>query len=198
MLSASEGGGSERFGVKEGRWGWGYMWMRVFIVFFFFKQKTAYEIYQCDWSSDVCSSDLKVFNDTEGHLAGDHILKEIASIMTGTVRANDILVRFGGEEFAIIMPQTSQEEAFHVAERVRENIKTLILPTWKRFPKEQITVSIGLAMYPESGDPMENIIRYADRALYKAKMRGKDLTLSWNDGADNPKDEQNVFSTKTK
>ena len=129
--------------------------------------------------------DFKVFNDTEGHLAGDHILKEIASIMTGTVRANDILVRFGGEEFAIIMPQTSQEEAFHVAERVRENIKTLILPTWKRFPKEQITVSIGLAMYPESGEPMENIIRYADRALYKAKMRGKDLTLSWNDGADN-------------
>ncbi len=122
--------------------------------------------------------DFKLFNDTEGHPAGDLVLKEIASIMNSSIRANDILVRFGGEEFAIIMPQTSSDEAFKVAERVRTNIKELIPPTWQRFPREHLTVSIGIAMYPLCGDPLENLIRTADRALYKAKVEGKDRTVT--------------------
>lgn len=123
--------------------------------------------------------DFKLFNDSEGHIAGDNILKEISSIMTATLRLHDILVRFGGEEFAIIMPQTSNSEAFNVAERIRNNIKERIIPSWKRFPKKHLTVSVGLAMYPKCGDKLLDIIKYADRALYKAKVQGKDRTISW-------------------
>ncbi|MFN3479111.1 MAG: diguanylate cyclase [Thermodesulfovibrionales bacterium] len=120
--------------------------------------------------------DFKLFNDTEGHRAGDLVLREIASIMARSIRANDILVRFGGEEFAIIMPQIQKSEAFHVAERVRENIKNQIQPRWRKFPKERMTVSIGIAMYPESSD-IESLIMDADKALYRAKRLGKDRTL---------------------
>ncbi|NOY64475.1 MAG: diguanylate cyclase [Nitrospirae bacterium] len=121
--------------------------------------------------------DFKLFNDTEGHLAGDHILKEIAIIMSSTVRANDIVVRYGGEEFAIIMPQTSSAEAYKVAERLRQAVKNLIPPTWKAFPRNAITVSIGVAMYPESGETIAELIRAADKSLYAAKIRGKDQTV---------------------
>lgn len=120
--------------------------------------------------------DFKLFNDTEGHMAGDFILKEIASIMTRSIRANDILVRFGGEKFAIIMPQINKSEAFHVAERVRENVRNQIRSRWKNFPRDRITVSIGIAMYPECSD-VENLIREADKALYAAKRAGKDVTI---------------------
>jgi diguanylate cyclase (GGDEF)-like protein len=123
--------------------------------------------------------DFKLFNDTEGHLAGDHILIEIARVMSATVRSHDILARFGGEEFAIIMPQTTKAEAFVVSERIRENIKRHIRPTWKRYQKKHITLCSGIATYPECGAVKEDIIRFADKALYKAKKLGKDRTVSW-------------------
>jgi diguanylate cyclase (GGDEF)-like protein len=135
--------------------------------------------------------DFKLFNDSEGHIAGDNILKEIASIMTATLRSHDILVRFGGEEFAIIMPQTSNSEAFNVAERIRNNIKERVIPAWKRFPKKHLTVSVGLAMYPKCGDKLIDIIKYADRALYKAKVQGKDRTISWQIVSKRPKEDGN-------
>lgn len=100
--------------------------------------------------------------------------------MDNTIRTNDILARFGGEEFAIIMPQTQKAEAFYVAERIRENIKNMISPTCKNFPKKNITVSIGIAIYPDCGEPINNLIKYADMALYKAKVLGKDQTAVWN------------------
>jgi len=123
--------------------------------------------------------DFKLFNDSEGHLAGDRILIEMAHVMSSTVRSHDILARFGGEEFAIIMPQTTKAEAFLVSERIRENIKRHIRPTWKRYQKKQITICSGIATYPECGALKEDMIRYADRALYKAKNLGKDRTVSW-------------------
>ncbi|HDZ87460.1 MAG TPA: sensor domain-containing diguanylate cyclase [Nitrospirae bacterium] len=127
--------------------------------------------------------DFKLFNDSEGHLAGDQVLKEISFIMMETLRSNDILVRFGGEEFAVIMPQTSHNDAYNVAERIRINIKEQAIRAMKTYPGDHITVSIGIAMYPEAGDKVENIIKYADRALYKAKMQGKDQTQVWHDYA---------------
>ncbi len=122
--------------------------------------------------------DFKLFNDTEGHIAGDGILKEVAYIMTAAIRSHDILARFGGEEFTIIMPQTSEAEALSVSERIRENIKSNIKPAWKRCPKKRLTVSSGIATYPECGPTKEEIIRCADNALYKAKSLGKDRTIS--------------------
>ena len=123
--------------------------------------------------------DFKPFNDTEGHIAGDTILKEVAFIMTSAVRSHDILARFGGEEFAIIMPQTPKAEAYHVAERIRENIKRNIKATWKKYHKKQLTICGGVATYPDCGPMKEELIRCADKALYRAKNRGKDITVSW-------------------
>ncbi len=142
--------------------------------------------------------DFKLFNDTEGHLAGDLLLKELSSIISGTVRTNDIIARYGGEEFAIIMPLTSKEEAFNVSERVRNNVKKLLARQWKHFPKKEITISTGIAMYPECNKGPENIIRCADRALYIAKSSGKDQTVVWSPskgsgskGNNNTSDDQN-------
>ncbi|MFI5296101.1 MAG: GGDEF domain-containing protein [Thermodesulfovibrionales bacterium] len=122
---------------------------------------------------------FKLFNDAEGHLAGDYILKEVASIMSAAVRANDILVRFGGDEFVILMPQTSKAEALGVAERIMKNIRDQIQLAWKRFPAKQITISAGISMFPDCGGLKDHLIRCADRALYKAKMKGRDCVLMW-------------------
>ena len=123
--------------------------------------------------------DFKLFNDTEGHLAGDEVLKAIANISRESLRSIDIIARFGGEEFSIIMPQTDRDEAFLVTERLRKNIKELMPLRWKNFPRDKITVSIGVAMFPEDGKDAKTLIRSADMALYKAKMSGKDKTVVW-------------------
>jgi diguanylate cyclase (GGDEF)-like protein len=128
--------------------------------------------------------DFKQFNDAEGHLAGDYMLKEIASVMSSTVRANDIVVRYGGEEFVILMPQTLMPEAFGVVERIRENIGLRIPPTWKKFAKERMTVCAGIAMYPDCGELKDDLIRCADRALYRAKLSGKNCVLAWDSSLD--------------
>ncbi len=123
--------------------------------------------------------DFKPFNDSEGHLAGDTILKEVAYAMSSAVRSHDILTRFGGEEYAIIMPQTPQAEAFGVSERIRNNIKQNIKPTWHKYYKKYISISGGVATYPDCCKTKEDIIMCADRALYQAKRRGKDMTVLW-------------------
>jgi len=123
--------------------------------------------------------DFKVFNDTEGPNAGDGILKALADIARKSIRSIDIIARFGGEKFSIIMPETESEEAFLVLERVRINIKALIPSAWKNFPREKITVSTGLATFPEDGKDANTLIRNVDRALYGAKLQGKDRTVVW-------------------
>ena len=123
--------------------------------------------------------DFKLFNDTEGHLAGDEILKSISCIAKDNLRIIDVIARFGGEEFAIIMPQTEKPEALQVAERIRNSIKEQIPKLWNDFPMDAVTVSIGIATYPSDGKDRKDIIRSADKALYRAKMEGKDRTVLW-------------------
>lgn len=121
--------------------------------------------------------DFKQFNDTEGHLAGDDILRYIANISKDCLRVSDVIARFGGEEFAVIMPQTGKEEAFLVAERIRNSIKDQIPNIWKKYPNKYITITIGVATFPEDGNNRKELIRNADRALYKGKIEGKDRTI---------------------
>ena len=122
---------------------------------------------------------FKVFNDTEGHLAGDEVLKEVAEISRESIRSIDIIARCGGEEFCIIMPQTDREEAFLVAERVRINIRELVPRIWKNFPHERLTVSIGIVRFPTDGTDAKTLIKNMDKALYRAKIQGKDRTVIW-------------------
>lgn len=123
--------------------------------------------------------DFKLFNDTEGHLSGDELLKAIANIAKECLRITDVIARFGGEEFAVIMPQTDKEEAFLVSERIRNSVKKLLPKTWHVFPREYLTVSIGIASYPADGIERRELIRNADKALYRAKIEGKDRTIVW-------------------
>jgi diguanylate cyclase (GGDEF)-like protein len=125
--------------------------------------------------------DFRLFNDSEGRLEGDNILKEIAGIAQECIRSYDTLSRFGGEEFGILMPHTGSKEAFVVTERIRKNIKTSLMNRWKKFPFLGITVSIGISSFPRNGKCSDELIESADAALYKAKSMGKDRTAIYND-----------------
>jgi len=106
---------------------------------------------------------FKNYNDTKGHPAGDDLLKQVAKILKSSVRSIDMVCRYGGEEFIIILPQTDKTAAKIIAERVRVQIE-LYLPT---------TVSIGISTYPEDASEIEPLIKKADNALYQAKQSGK-------------------------
>jgi diguanylate cyclase (GGDEF)-like protein len=121
--------------------------------------------------------DFKLFNDSEGHLAGDEMLKCIANIAKDSLRVIDVIARIGGEEFSVIMPQTEKDEALLVAERIRSSLRELLPRTWKNFPRDTITVSIGIATFPQDGRERKELIRNSDKALYAAKMEGKDRTV---------------------
>jgi diguanylate cyclase (GGDEF)-like protein len=123
--------------------------------------------------------DFKLFNDTEGHLAGDEVLKQIANIAKDSLRVIDVIARFGGEEFVVIMPQTEKNEAFLVAERIRKSVREQLTRTWKTFPRDNITISLGIAAFPSDGQDRKELIRNADKALYRGKMEGKDKTVLW-------------------
>ncbi len=106
---------------------------------------------------------FKNYNDTKGHPAGDELLKSIAKVFRDSVREVDIICRYGGEEFIIMLPQTEKKGAQIIAERIRLQSE-LFLPT---------TVSIGIASFPVDAQEIEQLIEKADNALYKAKNSGK-------------------------
>jgi diguanylate cyclase (GGDEF)-like protein len=148
-----------------------------------FRKRFIEEIHRSGRYEDIFSfaiadiDDFKLFNNAEGHLAGDNVLKEIARISRECIRVYDILSRFGGEEFGILMPQTDKEEAFVVAERIRKNIKASLMNRYKKFLRPSITVSIGIASFPHNGRDIDEMTESVDAALYKAKFTGKDKTV---------------------
>ena len=125
--------------------------------------------------------DFRLFHDSEGRLDGDNILKEIARIAHECIRRYDILSRFEGEEFGILMPHTDSEEAFIVAERIRVKIKASLTKQRTKFPPSGITVSIGISSFPRHGKNFEELAEHADVALHKAKSMGKDRTVVYSD-----------------
>ena len=115
---------------------------------------------------------FKLVNDTYGHLTGDAVLRTLASEMRDQVRESDLVGRFGGEEFAILLSGTTQEEAFLVADRIRRGAAVV-----KVLTKETIvgvTVSVGVAVLGHHGDDLGQLLEAADRALYRAKGTGRD------------------------
>jgi two-component system cell cycle response regulator len=115
---------------------------------------------------------FKNFNDTYGHLLGDRILIEIASILQENLRVHDIVGRYGGEEFALLTPETDQKGALVVAERYRRRIEDFVLMEGEKHLK--ITISLGIACYPHQQiNSVDDLIRLADNALYKAKRNGR-------------------------
>jgi len=116
---------------------------------------------------------FKNINDQFGHVLGDKVLRAVGSAISKSVRVSDIAARYGGDEFAVILPQTPAEGAMRVCERLLRNISEVILQdeTGKTF---RITASLGLAYYPaDDVETPEDLVHSADGALYGAKRSGK-------------------------
>ena len=119
---------------------------------------------------------FKNYNDHNGHLRGSETLKRVGALMRQSFRNSDILAKYGGDEFVILLPQTDKIGSFLAAERLRETIEREKFPGGEWQPKGKVTISIGIASYPEHGDTGERIIEKADQALYCSKEAGRNRT----------------------
>jgi diguanylate cyclase (GGDEF)-like protein len=120
---------------------------------------------------------FKKFNDVYGHAAGDKIITQIGKLLKENFRGSDIACRYGGEEFLVILPESSPEDTVKRAESFRENVKNLELVFQGKI-LGSITLSIGVASYPANGARIEELLRTADMALYKAKQEGRDRVVA--------------------
>jgi len=112
--------------------------------------------------------DFRQYNSLYGHLAGDAVLKAVAQTLRNSVRKGDIVGRWGGEEFALVLPGTDVKEALSVAERVRGRIDELTVDTGEA-ARIKVTISGGVAVYRDPGESMSELVRSADQAMYNAK-----------------------------
>jgi diguanylate cyclase (GGDEF)-like protein len=116
---------------------------------------------------------FKRINDRYGHLAGDAVLRELASFLRDRTRSTDAVVRYGGEEFAILMATSDSDVAFEQSDRIRADIeKTLFVVPGQAEPV-QMTISGGVATYPQDGQTFSELIAVADAGLYRAKENGR-------------------------
>ncbi|MDH3514364.1 MAG: GGDEF domain-containing protein, partial [Gammaproteobacteria bacterium] len=120
---------------------------------------------------------FKVVNDNYGHQAGDEVLITVTDLIQLHVRPVDVVCRYGGEELAVILPETDAEGAHTVAERIRATVEESITTT-PQGDMVRVTVSIGLATFPRDGDTAAGLVHSADSALYVAKQEGRNLVRS--------------------
>jgi len=116
---------------------------------------------------------FKHYNDQNGHLAGDEVLKRLAQIFKDNVREIDTVGRLGGEEFLAVLPRTSKAGAEVAAEKIRKEVEAYDFPLGEHQPEGKLTVSIGFSCYPEDGENAARLIHTADIALYRAKNQGR-------------------------
>lgn len=120
---------------------------------------------------------LKEVNNRFGHLVGGRVLQQVGDFIGQKIRGIDVPARVGGDEFVIICPETPKMSARLVAERIRQGIEEL--NSQENGPPQEITVSMGVASYPDDGDTPEQVLDRADRALFEAKARGKNRVCCW-------------------
>lgn len=122
---------------------------------------------------------FKSFNDLYGHAVGDQVIQVVARTLARHMRAEDLLCRYGGEEFCIVLPDAGVEQAAEVAERLRSNIETSALSGIRSTRVERITSSFGLASMSQGAMRLEELIEQADNALYKSKEGGRNRVTVW-------------------
>jgi len=150
----------------------------------FFMSRLGEEIARskrCGTGTSIIMMDVdkfKKFNDTYGHLAGDKVLESLAITIKKGVRTEDVPSRFGGEEFTVLLPETREEDAFVVAERLRTMVEVMTVQ-WDP-PLPMVTISLGIFTFDKSTDlHAEDAIHRADEALYVSKERGRNQTTIW-------------------
>lgn len=118
---------------------------------------------------------FKAFNDMEGHVLGDEALKKLAQIISANVRKTDLLGRYGGEEFIVLMPETQVKNALEICERLRAAVERTTMQGAKG--AAYLTVSIGVAGFPDEGATPKELVQAADQALYEAKESGRNRVV---------------------
>ncbi|MDO8141980.1 MAG: GGDEF domain-containing protein [Candidatus Brocadiales bacterium] len=116
---------------------------------------------------------FKKYNDAHGHQAGDRVLKDVASFLKKHIRDHDLIARYGGEEFSVILPETVRDVAINLAERLRIAVSDQPFPFVETQPDKRLTVSIGIATFPDDAKSIDDLVKVADRALYRAKENGR-------------------------
>jgi diguanylate cyclase (GGDEF)-like protein len=122
---------------------------------------------------------FKQYNDSNGHLDGDELLKRMGALLRENSRENEVVGRYGGEEFLVVMPGTSKETALRVAERIRTLVESMPFEHADGQPTGRVTISGGVATWPSDGDDVDSLLRNADAALYEAKRAGRYRVLAF-------------------
>jgi diguanylate cyclase (GGDEF)-like protein len=127
---------------------------------------------------------FKNYNDMHGHLQGDEVLKKTAEIFRQNIRNTDISVRYGGEEFLIVMPETGKDLAFVVGEKLRKAFQDFPFIHEETQPGGRLTISIGIATFPEDATDARALVDKADKALYRAKAEGRNRVKTWEESGE--------------
>lgn len=114
---------------------------------------------------------FKAINDSYGHVAGDRILRGVAKVIQGEIRASDFLARYGGEEFVLLLPETSVQQAASVADKIRKKIEQTKF--WVDSRNIKVTVSLGVSQFDLQNDTRESFLKRSDAAMYRAKEAGR-------------------------
>ena len=163
---------AQRLSITDGLTG---VWNRRYLALTLAKEIERAQRFERQLSLLMVDIDrFKDVNDAYGHLRGDEVLVELSRRMLSRIRGEiDTLARFGGEEFLIVLPETPREGARVVANKLRRAVRARPFVS-DGGPEVRVTVSIGVAVYPEDGSTVEELIQAADVAMYKAKRRGRD------------------------
>jgi diguanylate cyclase (GGDEF)-like protein len=116
---------------------------------------------------------FKKYNDLNGHTEGDHLLKELSRLLKDHSRGMDVIARYGGEEFIALLQDTDKDGAIKYAEKIRKLIENYPFRHKEKQPSGYVSVSGGVATFPNDGDTIDTVVRHADEALYSAKRSGR-------------------------
>jgi diguanylate cyclase (GGDEF)-like protein len=151
----------------------------------YFEQQLDLEVKRSDRKGEqfallmVDIDHFKHLNDHYGHHVGDQVLRQVTSLLVKDMREVDTVARYGGEEFVIILPETEEQEAIAVAQRLRKTVQNSDFNIQDLEKGEKLTISIGIAVYRRDADCRQKLIEYADTALYAAKARGRNQVLTY-------------------
>jgi diguanylate cyclase (GGDEF)-like protein len=123
---------------------------------------------------------LRDINNHLGHLVGDQMIRRVAEEIRAAVRDYDLAARFGGDEFVILMPETTLSDALTVAERIRQGVEAIELPSSAEH-RPRISLSIGVALFPANGRTVADLLAAADRAVYQAKAAGRNRVCAFSE-----------------
>ncbi|MDQ7068147.1 MAG: GGDEF domain-containing protein [Sulfurimonas sp.] len=136
------------------------------------REKNSYSVMMLDVDF------FKMVNDTYGHDIGDKVIVEIGKLLLGSIREADLAIRYGGEEFIIMLHNASKEGALQVAQKIHQAFAALVFEVGNGETIHK-TLSIGIARFPEDGDTIWKCIKYADTALYVAKTTGRNKIVEY-------------------